>query len=95
MSCCPNITIWFPSTVLTGLDSVTPTVMVGPTPRPDVVPLPPGTHLLFAQNGKIEHIPVEGFSMKKSEAKTLLHVPVRFAKTNIVFLKSQFVTPAF
>lgn len=59
----------------TCLDSVTPTVMVGPTPRPDVVPLPPGTHLLFAQNGKIEHIPVEGFSMKKSEAKTLLHVP--------------------
>ncbi|XP_069741272.1 nidogen-1 [Narcine bancroftii] len=57
------------------LDAVTPTVTVGPTTRPDVVPLPPGTHLLFAQNGKLDHILVEGFSLKNSEAKTLLHIP--------------------
>ncbi|KAG7492928.1 hypothetical protein MATL_G00019390 [Megalops atlanticus] len=48
---------------------------VRPTPRPDVTPLSPGTHLLFAQSGKIEHIPLDGQSMKKSEAKTLLHLP--------------------
>ncbi|KAJ8285030.1 hypothetical protein COCON_G00038800 [Conger conger] len=48
---------------------------VGPTPRPDVSPLPAGTHLLFAQSGKIEHIPLDGQKMKKSEAKTLLHLP--------------------
>ncbi|KAG7462833.1 hypothetical protein MATL_G00188960 [Megalops atlanticus] len=48
---------------------------VGPTPRPDVHPLPPGTHLLFAQSGKIEHIPLEGYDMKKSEAKAVLHLP--------------------
>uniref|UniRef100_UPI00398F077B nidogen-1 n=1 Tax=Pristiophorus japonicus TaxID=55135 RepID=UPI00398F077B len=57
------------------LDTVTPTVIVGPTTRPDVIPLPSGTHLLFAQSGKIDHIPVEGYSLKKNEAKTLLHVP--------------------
>ncbi|KAG9350557.1 hypothetical protein JZ751_026923 [Albula glossodonta] len=48
---------------------------VGPTPRPDITPLPAGTHLLFAQSGKIEHIPLESQGMKKSEAKTLLHLP--------------------
>ncbi|KAJ8393239.1 hypothetical protein AAFF_G00063110 [Aldrovandia affinis] len=48
---------------------------VGPTPRPDVHPLPPGTHLLFAQTGKIEHIPLDGYDMKKSEAKAVLHLP--------------------
>ncbi|XP_048453046.1 nidogen-1 [Rhincodon typus] len=57
------------------LETVTPTVIVGPTPRPDVIPLPPGTHLLYAQSGKIDHIPVEGSSLKKNEAKTLLHIP--------------------
>ncbi|XP_078069535.1 nidogen-1 [Mustelus asterias] len=57
------------------LETVTPTVIVGPTTRPDVIPLPPGTHLLYAQSGKIDHIPVEGSSLKKNEAKTLLHVP--------------------
>ncbi|XP_051880023.1 nidogen-1 [Pristis pectinata] len=57
------------------LDTVTSPVVVGPTTRPDVIPLPPGTHLLFAQNGKIDHILMEGFNLKKSEAKTLLHVP--------------------
>ncbi|KAM8953515.1 nidogen-1 [Pelodytes ibericus] len=57
------------------LDTVTPPPPVGPTPRPDVVPLPPGTHLLFAQSGKIEHVPLEGNNMKKSDAKALLHIP--------------------
>uniref|UniRef100_UPI0037E84C71 nidogen-1 n=1 Tax=Semicossyphus pulcher TaxID=241346 RepID=UPI0037E84C71 len=48
---------------------------VGPTPRPDVHPLPPGTHLLFAQSGRIEHVPLEGQDMKKSDAKPVLHLP--------------------
>ncbi|XP_055791289.1 nidogen-1 [Salvelinus fontinalis] len=48
---------------------------VGPTPRPDVYPLPPGTHLLFAQSGRIDFVPLEGYNMKKTEAKTVLHVP--------------------
>ncbi|MGH0135079.1 UNVERIFIED_CONTAM: hypothetical protein FKN15_013459 [Acipenser sinensis] len=48
---------------------------VGPTPRPDVHPLPPGTHLLFTQSGKIEHVPLEGYTMKKNEAKAVLHLP--------------------
>ncbi|XP_056136389.1 nidogen-1-like [Lampris incognitus] len=50
---------------------------VGPTPRPDVSPLAPGTHLLFAQSGKIEHLPLDGSNMKKEEAKALLYVPDR------------------
>ncbi|MBN3295054.1 NID2 protein, partial [Amia calva] len=49
---------------------------VGPTTRPDVHPLPPGTHLLFAQSGKIEYVPLEGHNMKKVEAKAVLHLPV-------------------
>ncbi|XP_030050841.1 nidogen-1 [Microcaecilia unicolor] len=57
------------------LDTVTPPPPVGPTVRPDLIPLPPGTHLIFAQSGKIEHVPLEGNSMKKTAAKTLLHVP--------------------
>lgn len=48
---------------------------VGPAPRPDVHPLPPGTHLLYAQSGRIEHVPLEGHDMKKDEAKALLHLP--------------------
>ncbi|XP_042560584.1 nidogen-1-like [Clupea harengus] len=48
---------------------------VGPTPRPDVSPLAPGASLLFAQSGKIEHVPLSGERMLKEEAKTLLHVP--------------------
>ncbi|XP_068183596.1 nidogen-1 [Antennarius striatus] len=51
------------------------TIPVGPTPRPDVHPLPPGTHLLFAQNGRIEHVPLEGYDMKKDDAKAVLHLP--------------------
>lgn len=51
----------------------------GPTPRPDVHPLPPGTHLLFAQSGRIEHVPLEGYDMKKDDAKTVLHLPVSFS----------------
>ncbi|XP_046907058.1 nidogen-1-like [Hypomesus transpacificus] len=50
---------------------------VGPTPRPDASPLAPGTHLLFAQSGKIEHIPLDGYHMKREEAKALLHLPDR------------------
>ncbi|KAM3863357.1 nidogen-1 [Diretmus argenteus] len=48
---------------------------VGPTPRPDVHPLPPGTHLMFAQSGKIEYVPLEGYEMKKADAKAVLHLP--------------------
>uniref|UniRef100_A0A7N8WWF6 Nidogen 1b n=1 Tax=Mastacembelus armatus TaxID=205130 RepID=A0A7N8WWF6_9TELE len=56
--------------------TVTP-APVGPTPRPGVHPIAPGTHLLFAQSGKIEHVPLDGFSIKKEEAKPLLHIPDR------------------
>ncbi|KAJ8392450.1 hypothetical protein AAFF_G00075750 [Aldrovandia affinis] len=59
------------------IDQSVPPPVVGPTPRPDVSPLPSGSHLLFAQSGRIEHIPLEGQGMKKSEAKTLLHLPDR------------------
>ncbi|XP_058496707.1 nidogen-1-like [Solea solea] len=50
---------------------------VGPTPRPDVHPVAPGSALLFAQSGKIEHVPLDGYDMKKDEAKALLHIPDR------------------
>lgn len=59
-----------------GLSTVAPPIHHGPSVPPAVIPLPPGTHLLFAQTGKIERIPLEGSSMKKAEAKALLHVPV-------------------
>ncbi|XP_069001154.1 nidogen-1 [Embiotoca jacksoni] len=48
---------------------------VGPQSRSDVDALPPGTHLLFAQSGRIEHIPLEGYDMKKDDAKAVLHLP--------------------
>ncbi|KAM9803801.1 nidogen-1 [Neosynchiropus ocellatus] len=48
---------------------------VGPTPRPDIHPLAPGTHLLFAQSGRIEHVPMEGTEMRKDDAKPVLHLP--------------------
>ncbi|KAK2824085.1 hypothetical protein Q5P01_021260 [Channa striata] len=48
---------------------------VGPTTRPNVYPLPPGTHLLFSQSGRIEHVPLEGYEMKKDDAKAVLHLP--------------------
>ncbi|XP_046713004.1 nidogen-1-like isoform X1 [Silurus meridionalis] len=50
-------------------------VPIGPTTRPDVRPPPPGANLLFAQNGKIDHIPLDGINMKKEETKTMLHLP--------------------
>ncbi|KAM7419941.1 hypothetical protein PAMA_016848 [Pampus argenteus] len=50
---------------------------VGPTPRPDVHPVTPGTHLLFAQSGKLEHVPLDGYNMRKEGAKPLLHIPDR------------------
>lgn len=49
---------------------------VGPTPRPDVHPLQPGTHLLFAQSGRIEHVPMDGHDMRKADGKAVLHLPV-------------------
>ncbi|XP_041921911.1 nidogen-1 isoform X1 [Alosa sapidissima] len=49
--------------------------IVRPTPRPDIYPLPAGTNLLFSQSGRIEYVPLDGYSMKKSEAKTALHLP--------------------
>ncbi|KAL8185859.1 UNVERIFIED_CONTAM: hypothetical protein K2H54_059101, partial [Gekko kuhli] len=33
------------------------------------------THLLIAQSGKIDHVPLDGNTMKKSDAKALLYVP--------------------
>lgn len=49
---------------------------VGPTPRPDVRPVAPGMHLLFAQSGRIEHVPLDGYDMSAGDAKPLLHIPV-------------------
>ncbi|XP_065257208.1 nidogen-1 [Emys orbicularis] len=57
------------------LSTAAPPVAIGPSVRPDSIPLPPGTHLLFAQSGKIEHVPLVENSMKKTDAKALLHVP--------------------
>ncbi|XP_006895439.1 PREDICTED: nidogen-1 [Elephantulus edwardii] len=57
------------------LSTVAPPTHHGPALPTAVIPLPPGTHLLFAQTGKIEHLPLEGTSMKKAEAKALLHAP--------------------
>lgn len=48
-----------------------------PTPNPNINPLPPGSHVLFTQSGKIEYIPLEGHDLKKNEAKTALHLPVK------------------
>ncbi|XP_051503782.1 nidogen-1 isoform X1 [Myxocyprinus asiaticus] len=48
---------------------------IRPSPRPDISPLPPGSHILFTQSGKIEYIPLEGHDLKKTEAKTALHLP--------------------
>ncbi|XP_056616657.1 nidogen-1 [Triplophysa dalaica] len=48
---------------------------VRPTPRPDVSPLPPGSHILFTQSGKVEFVPLDGHDLKKTEAKTALHLP--------------------
>ena len=59
-----------------GLSTVAPPVHHGPPVPTAVIPPPPGTHLLFAQTGKIEHLPLEGSTMTKSEAKALLHAPV-------------------
>ncbi|RVE76570.1 hypothetical protein OJAV_G00010130 [Oryzias javanicus] len=56
--------------------AVTPTPG-GPTPRPDVHPVSLGTHLVFAQSGKIEHVPLDGYKLKTEEARPLLHIPDR------------------
>ncbi|KAL0178684.1 hypothetical protein M9458_027578, partial [Cirrhinus mrigala] len=50
---------------------------IRPTPDANISPLPPGSHILFAQSGKIEYIPLEGHNLKKNEAKTALHLPVK------------------
>lgn len=60
---------------------------IGPTPRPDVHPLPPGTHLLFTQSGRIEHVPLDGYTMKKDDAKAVLHLPVSLLKIKDRFSK--------
>uniref|UniRef100_A0A8C9XTJ2 Nidogen 1 n=2 Tax=Sander lucioperca TaxID=283035 RepID=A0A8C9XTJ2_SANLU len=72
----PNTRTGPGSTPLCIDQAVTP-APVGPTPRPDVHPVAPGTHLLFAQSGKIEHVPLDGYDIKKEEAKPLLHIPDR------------------
>ncbi|XP_041839000.1 nidogen-1-like [Melanotaenia boesemani] len=72
----PNTRTGPGSTPLCINQAVTPSPS-GPTPRPDVHPVAPGTHLLFAQSGRIEHVPLDGYRMKKEEAKPLLHLPDR------------------
>ncbi|XP_006872070.1 PREDICTED: nidogen-1 [Chrysochloris asiatica] len=57
------------------LSTVAPPTHHGPQVPTAVIPLPPGTHLLFAQTGKIEHLALEGSTMKKMDAKTLFHAP--------------------
>uniref|UniRef100_A0A8C9AKG7 Nidogen 1 n=1 Tax=Prolemur simus TaxID=1328070 RepID=A0A8C9AKG7_PROSS len=59
------------------LSTVAPPVHQGPSVPTAAIPLPPGTHLLFAQTGKIERLPLEGNNMKKTEAKAFLHVPAK------------------
>ncbi|KAI2658943.1 Nidogen-1 [Labeo rohita] len=58
-----------------GIDHNVAPPLTGPTPRTDISPLTPGANLLFAQNGKIDHIPLDGNRMNKDESKTVLHVP--------------------
>ncbi|XP_069911653.1 nidogen-1 isoform X2 [Oryctolagus cuniculus] len=58
-----------------GLSTVAPPIHQRPLVPTAVIPLPPGTHLLFAQTGKIENVPLDGNTMKKTEAKALLHMP--------------------
>ncbi|XP_045902230.1 nidogen-1-like [Micropterus dolomieu] len=72
----PNTRTGPGSTALCIDHAVTPPP-VGPTPRPDVHPVTAGTHLLFAQSGKIEHVPLNGYNITKEEAKPLLHIPDR------------------
>lgn len=74
-SCCTQALLTDVSCPL-GLSTVAPPIDHGPSVPTSVIPLPPGTHLLFAQTGKIEHLPLEGSTMKKTEAKALLHAPV-------------------
>lgn len=59
------------------LSTVMPPVHQGPVVPTAVIPLPPGTHLLFAQTGKIERLPLERNTMKKTEAKAFLHIPAK------------------
>nr|XP_060609844.1 nidogen-1 [Anolis sagrei ordinatus] len=57
------------------LGTAEPPVVVGPSVKPDTIRLPPGTHLLIAQSGRIDHVPLEGNDMRKQDAKALLYVP--------------------
>lgn len=59
------------------LSTVAPPIHQGPVVPTAVIPLPPGTHLLFAQTGKIERLPLERNTMKKTEAKAFLHIPAK------------------
>lgn len=74
-SCCTQVLLTDLSCPL-GLSTVAPPIHQGPSVPPAVIPLPPGTHLLFAQTGKIERLPLEGSTMRKMDAKALLHAPV-------------------
>lgn len=68
---------------LAGIDQAVTPGPGGPTPRPDVHPVPSGTHLLFAQSGKIERVPLDGYDMQQEEAKPLLYLPVRRLQISI------------
>ncbi|KAI4832472.1 hypothetical protein KUCAC02_015439 [Chaenocephalus aceratus] len=53
-----------------GIDQGVNPPPVGPTPRPDVHPVAPGTHLLFAQSGKIERVPLDGKQHQDGRGQT-------------------------
>ena len=77
---------------LVGIDHDGGPPPIGPTTRPDVHPLPSGTHLLFAQSGRIEYVPLEGYDMKKDGAKAVLHLPVSFQLCQGVYVRKQIYT---
>ncbi|XP_061468527.1 nidogen-2 [Rhineura floridana] len=60
-----------PGTPPACLPSIAPPT-VRPTPRPDVSPPSAGTFLLYAQGQQIGYLPLNGTSLKKEAAKTLL-----------------------
>ncbi|MEQ2184742.1 hypothetical protein GOODEAATRI_011262 [Goodea atripinnis] len=46
-----------------------------PGTRTDQGNRPYWTHLLYAQSGRIDHIPLEAYNMQKEDAKAVLHLP--------------------
>ncbi|XP_061437488.1 nidogen-1-like [Lethenteron reissneri] len=46
--------------------------VVRPTHRPDVVPPPPGTSLIFAQGQLLSSVPLDGTALRKEQARAVL-----------------------